>query len=695
MKLKKTKKRKGHKLLIIIGTICVLTFAGGTGYVLNTIRQAPTVTKTKLSSVARSEILDADGNLIYAIGGNNRKYITYNEIPKTYVDALISTEDRTFWRNHGVNVKSTLGAFAKDIIHHGNEVAGGSTITQQLIKLSLYSTSNKDQTLKRKIQEAWLSYHLSQQIPKQKILEYYVNKIYEGHNVYGANTISYYYYNKPLSQLDLAQTAYIAGIGQSPTIYDLYTNPQACKQRRREVLLSMYDNDKITKDQFRQANNEYIMNGVVPANQAKVFGNLTANEKIDNSYIGSVVNQCNKLGINLSRGGYRIYTYLQPSVQKLLYDKLNNSPLFQPVSKIQGAGTIINPYTGGVLAQVGARNTNSTNPFDLNRATQNTRSNGSTIKPFTAYGPACEYLGLGSNNIVDDSPYNYAGTHIPVMDWDKQFWGKMNEKIALANSRNVPAVKLFEQVQPQRVFNFLVSNGFTTGNLENFDASKSIGLDTSTYELANGYGTIANGGIYHKPSYIKNIVDEADNSNLNLGLNQQHRAMKQSTSYILFNMLQAVYTNPKGTAYSIADKPNYQIAGKPGTVDLPNSNPLHNVAISDAWSVSCVHGNPEQKLGYSLALWIGYDNLNGKDGYMTDKQGTDIPLQLNNQIMNQLVKEQNFQNYNPPASVKEVSGGGDSANNLFVPINASHNLIPVPKRNGNAVNNWYQVKGGD
>lgn len=690
----KHKKHRFRKWLVGCLSIVGLGGVAVGGYVVNVIHEAPNVTKNKLQSVARSEILDQNGKLIYAIGGSKRKYLTYDEMPTTYKNALISTEDKTFYSNCGINFKSTLGALLRDAT--GKASAGGSTITQQLIKLSLYSTSNKDRTIKRKIQEMWLSYHLTQQISKQKILEYYVNKIYEGHNIYGANTISWYYYNKPLNKLDLAQTAYVAGIGQAPEIYNLYTNPDNCRARRREVLLSMYNNHKITKAQFRQANNEDIMQGVVPEKDAKVFGDLTQEEKIDSNYIGAVVEQCKQLGVNVSRGGYKIYTYLDPQAQGLLYDKINNSPLYKGIEKIQSAGTIINNYTGGIVAQVGARHDDSNNPFDLNRATQTNRSSGSTIKPFTAYSPACEYLNYGSNHIVDDSPYKYAGTNVSVFDWDKQYKGKIDEKIALASSRNIPAIKLFEEVQPQRVFNFLNKNGFNVNNLETFDASKAIGLNTSTLALANGYATIANGGIYHQPSYIRSIVDESDNSQLNLPIGKQHRSMKLSTSFITFNMLQATYLNPQGTAYGIADKPNFQIAGKSGSVGLPQSNPLHDKAISDSWFVSCVHGDPAKQIGYSCALWLGYDNLNGQDGYLTNKQGTEVTTRLNNQIMNELCKHITLDNYLPPTTVKNVSGGNNSSVNTFEPLNnAQKNLLPTASQTTNNNQTWFAKKGSE
>jgi penicillin-binding protein 1A len=231
--------------------VLLVAGVGAGGYSYAAIKSAPTITQTAIAAKP-----DADGH---------RVYVTYDEIPARYKDALIATEDRTFETNNGVNFNGVVNLFVTGIksLFGQGEARGGSSITQQLVKLTAFSTEAKDQTVKRKIQEIWLARQITKQYSKDQLLEYYVNKIYEGHNQYGAQTIAGYYYGVSLSKLDTSQTAIIAGLGQSPSRYDLYTAPDLVKERRDTVLAAMLATKRISQADYQTARAESVTAGLI------------------------------------------------------------------------------------------------------------------------------------------------------------------------------------------------------------------------------------------------------------------------------------------------------------------------------------------------------------------------------------------------------------------------------------------------
>ncbi|WP_446002097.1 transglycosylase domain-containing protein [Weissella viridescens] len=235
------------KLFILLFVLAAV--AGGI-YVWITIDDAPTITTAELKAKANPE--------------GEQIYIKSADIPDRYRQAVVSTEDATFETNNGINsdgVKALVESNIKALFGHGVG-RGGSSITQQLVKLTAFK-NDAETTPKRKIQELYLAYHLNKVYSKNQIFEFYVNKIYEGYNKYGAETISQFYYQKPLKALSLDQQATIAGLGQSPSVYNLYTSPKTVKERRDIVLLSMFNNGEISESQYKQATKVDINHGLV------------------------------------------------------------------------------------------------------------------------------------------------------------------------------------------------------------------------------------------------------------------------------------------------------------------------------------------------------------------------------------------------------------------------------------------------
>lgn len=249
-----TKKHKKSTLKTIfkaIGTLFIMVVIATTGFIGYTVSQAPTITEDQLRAIPTET--------------GEQDYIKASQIPKTYQQAVIATEDATFPTNNGLNksgMKALVTSNISALFGQGTP-RGGSSITQQLVKLTVFSTDSADQTITRKIQEIYLALKITREYTKAQLFEFYVNKLYEGHNTYGAQTIANLYYGKPLAELTLSQQATIAGIGQSPANFDLYTNPQLVADRRDIVLLSMLNNGNISKSMYAEAKATPITEGLL------------------------------------------------------------------------------------------------------------------------------------------------------------------------------------------------------------------------------------------------------------------------------------------------------------------------------------------------------------------------------------------------------------------------------------------------
>lgn len=643
-------KNKIFKRVSIAAAITFLVaLVVGSFIFLTIIKSTPKLTKDDLMSTSTTKIYDIRGKMIYDVGSQERDYVKYKDIPENYKNALISTEDKTFWTNSGVNFKSTIYAFLGKISGGLLTERGGSTITQQLVKLSVFSTRAQDRTIQRKVREIWLSLQVSKLFTKEQILEYYVNKIYEGQNVYGAETISKLYYGKRLKDLDLVQAATIAGLGQSPSQYNLYTNPKLVELRKNNVLLAMYNNGKIDKATYKKAKNTPATNGLVPIEKQK----KTKDDQLlkVQYYISSTIKEAKKLGYDVNKNSYKIYTNYDSEVQDKLIDTLNNSTSLTTLSNpnIQAAGTIVNPNNGKVVAQVGARNDKTL--FGLNRATQNTRSSGSVIKPLIDYGPAIEYLNWGSNHIVQDTPYKYAGTNIYLHNYDLAYYGNITMRTALEQSRNIPAVRTLDAVGSDNAKKFLSKIGMDVK--KQYGGSDGIGLDVSTEQLARAYSAISNGGMYYKTAYINSIVD-ANNDKTDYE-HQNSRAMKQSTAFILTAILQGVF-KPNATG-GVAAIPGLVQAGKTGTVGYDAAVNVPAGSASDVSMVGYTKPDAATNSGYVVSVWAGYDNPNAPNSYISaDAQNREIQALLYKDVMSKLYKGQKNGQWAVPKTVKLVSG---------------------------------------
>lgn len=622
------KKSPMRRFLWIVGILVFLIIAGaGCGFIGATMSDLPEVANVK--PAASSQIYDVHGNLITTVHATeNRLPVKLSQVPKDLQNAFIATEDNRFYSHHGVDPIGIMRAIWVNIAHDG-VAEGGSTITQQLARNAFLT---QDRTLKRKIMEAMLAIRIEQYYTKQEILEMYLNQIYFGQGAYGVQAAAHVYFGKNVQDLDLAQSAMLAGLPQSPNYYSPLTNYKAGKARQAVVLGQMVKYDYIDQATADKAKDEDL--GLREKSEAAHSDN-NASYFID--YVISEIAE--KYGDDaVYKDGLKIYTTIDMKAQDAAVQAMHNLPNFytddKGLTQPQGALIAINPHNGYIVAMVGGRGDDS-----FNRAVLAERQPGSAFKPFV-YLVAIQD-GMTPGIVMDDkkiefngwSPKNYEGTYS----------GQMTLHYALQHSVNTIAVQLADAVGMRKVLNLASSLGITT-----LDDSKDNNLAAALGGLTNGvkpidmavaYGTLANGGVKVKPVAITKIVDR-NGQVVEENSTEEQRVVDPKYAYVITNMLESVMSGGTGGGASIG-RP---AAGKTGTTD----------ESKDAWFV-----------GYTpdlvAAVWMGDDyGIETLDGIT----GGTVPAVIWRDFMSQALNAMEI-----PASDFTVPPGAASiANQGYAPV---------------------------
>lgn len=622
------KKSPMRRFLWIVGILVFLIIAGaGCGFIGATMSDLPEVANVK--PAASSQIYDVHGNLITTVHATeNRLPVKLSQVPKDLQNAFIATEDNRFYSHHGVDPIGIMRAIWVNIAHDG-VAEGGSTITQQLARNAFLT---QDRTLKRKIMEAMLAIRIEQYYTKQEILEMYLNQIYFGQGAYGVQAATHVYFGKNVQDLDLAQSAMLAGLPQSPNYYSPLTNYKAGKARQAVVLGQMVKYDYIDQATADKAKDEDL--GLREKSEAAHSDN-NASYFID--YVISEIAE--KYGDDaVYKDGLKIYTTIDMKAQDAAVQAMHNLPNFytddKGLTQPQGALIAINPHNGYIVAMVGGRGDDS-----FNRAVLAERQPGSAFKPFVYLAAIQD--GMTPGTVMDDkkiefngwSPKNYEGTYS----------GQMTLRYALQHSVNTIAVQLADAVGMRKVLNLASSLGITT-----LDDSKDNNLAAALGGLTNGvkpidmavaYGTLANGGVKVKPVAITKIVDR-NGQVVEENSTEEQRVVDPKYAYVITNMLESVMSGGTGGGASIG-RP---AAGKTGTTD----------ESKDAWFV-----------GYTpdlvAAVWMGDDyGIETLDGIT----GGTVPAVIWRDFMSQALNAMEI-----PASDFTVPPGAASiANQGYAPV---------------------------
>ena len=637
---KKIKKEsKKHPKLRLAIKICVISFLIlgiiGVGILagvfIGVMRSDTAITLEMLTiGYTNSKMLDKNGNIIAELSGDeNREFIPLEEMPKYLQEAFVSIEDERFEKHKGVDIKRTAAATIKyglSKLGIGSADYGGSTITQQLVKLI---TKEDERAWQRKVKEIARAFKVEQLISKDEILELYLNTINLGgfeKNVCGVEVASNYYFNKSASQLDIAESAFLAGINHAPNTYNPFyetDRTERIKTRTNVVLGKMKELGKIEEDEYNIAIEE--VNNGLPFNEGEVKQNMFSYHT--EAAINQILDQLQEEQ-ELSREGAKLYLYgngltihttqdntiqtrlenevaldkyITTSRQTKIKDKNGNET--DKYEKSQAAVVIIDHKTGQVLATVGALG-EKTDVFGLNRATQSKRQTGSSMKPLAVIVPGLAEGILTAGTVYDDIPYG--GYH--NYSWD--YNGLVTVRYAIEVSLNIPHVKMIAQIGPEKSLEYLKKMGITsllsakesnemykkTGNeyyKNGNDEIYSLALGgtyngISPLEMATAYATIANDGVCIEPTFYTKVEDLNGNTVLEPKQKSQ-RAFSEQVAYVAKTIIKQPVVGGSGTA-GFAQVSGMDTAAKTGTTN----------SEKDRWFCGFTPY-------YTAAAWYGFD----------------------------------------------------------------------------------------
>ena len=442
----------------------------------------------------------SDGSLLIEYAEERRVFIDYADMPPQLVNAFIAAEDQNFWTHPGIDVQGIIRAVANNTLRmFGADatLSGASTITQQVAK-NFFLTS--DRTISRKIKEAILALRLERAFSKEHIMTLYLNQIFLGARAYGVGSAALMYFNKPVSELSLAECAFLASLPKAPN------NRDRAVERRNYVLRRMVEEGFVS-----QADAD-----VAAAQELNINSGFTAQMSEELQYFAEDVRRqlLNTLGREkLYNDGLYIKTTIVPELQRAATDALNKElDTFNAgrTDKLQGALIAMNPHTGRVVAMVGGR---SFAESSFNRATQGYRQIGSTIKPFV-YLAALE-RGWSPQTMLLDAPivgWREDDTLWKPENYDKKFLGDVPLRLSLETSRNVTTVRLVEQIGTENAIEVAQRFGVYPADMKNMNLSMALGSGETTLEkLVLGYSAFVNGGHVIKPKLVDYIEDRYGN----------------------------------------------------------------------------------------------------------------------------------------------------------------------------------------
>lgn len=625
------------------------------------ISDSPTITEEDLYGTIASSVYDNEGNVVYETSQNDRIIVDESDISQTTFDAVTSIEDQRFMEHNGFDPIRIAGSFLANL-KAGGIAQGGSTLTQQLVKLTSFSTNEEDQTYKRKVQEIWLAIQLEQDYSKQEIFEFYINKVYMANGVYGMGTAAEVYYGKSLSELSIAQTALLAGMPQAPNAYDPYSDPEAAEERRNLVLAEMLDNEKITQEEYDEAIATPIDDGLQDIDTESTEQSETA--LMLDAYIQEVAAEVEEAGYDMYSDGLQIYTHLDMDAMTEIYHTIEDEDGYYFTNdNMQAAASLVDTETGNILALYGGRNQEG--QLSYNRATQLERSVGSSIKPFADYATAIEYLNYSTESSIEDEEHEFSNGD-EINNWDNLYQGTITLRQALIGSRNIPALKLLQEVGTEQVDEFLQGMGIVLNDGKGVYESNAIGGEITPLQLSASFATLGNYGEYNQPRAV-DYFTTIDGEEVTID-STSNQAMDESTAYMVTDMLKDNFTD---TAYGLST--NYHTAGlaeagKSGTTNYTEDQAaelgVDSSAVPDTWMSGYT-------TDYALSIWTGYDNPFSTDevGYI-DGSDRYIVSYLYQAIMGYLSTTSENADWVQPDSVHEVKLVKDAIPDEF-PTNAT------------------------
>lgn len=611
-----------------------------------------------------TEIYDKNDQLIGLINAGHYEYVPISQISMNLQNAYIAQEDRRFKSHTGVDWIATFRAGLALVKNRGEITQGGSTITQQVVK-NTYLT--QEQSFTRKIVEILLAPEIEKKYSKADIMEFYCNTNFYGNHCYGVEAASRYYFGKDASDLESYEAAVLVGISNSPTAYNPVRNPEASLKKRNDVLHSMLEVGYLSEDAYESAisqplsivqeegegSNENYMSSYAIHCAALALMKLDNFEfqyifkdKSDyDTYMENYQATYTEKADDIRAGGYRIYTTLDQDLQTALQTQLDN--VLSPYTELQdngkyalqGAGVIVDNMTNSVVAVVGGRGTEDV----YNRAYLSARQPGSTIKPLIDYAPAFDTGEYYPARLIDDhkwadGPSNSGGS----------YYGNVSVREALNRSLNTVAWQILTDIGVDYGLNYLGEMEFQKLTyIDNDVPSLSIGGFTNgvrIVDMAKGYSTLANGGVYNDQTCIRRI-DHEHNGELTKNLKPHSQVVyQQDSAYMLTDILKGTLTEAYGTGYGLALENGMPAAGKTGTTN----------SSKDTWFCGYTRY-------YTTTVWVGYDTPRAMPGIY----GKTYAGKIWKQVMDQIHEGKEPLDWEQPATVEMTTDSKSGITDLF------------------------------
>lgn len=582
-------------------------------------------------STETSIVYGANGKIISELKGEkDLYYLDYSDIPKEVVEAFITIEDKNFLKHKGVDLKANIRAVLALVKNRGAIKQGASTITQQLSR-NIFLTHTV--SWERKIEEIFIATELEKKYEKWQILEFYINNVYFANGYYGIQAASEGYFSKAVDDLTLSEIAFLCAIPNNPTVFDPMDNYDNTISRRNRILKQMNEDGKISKSEYQEAYDQDItldIKKIKKKDYVETYVNHSAtralmqangftfrydfeSEEDEADYkerYTSLYNECQQ---SLYRSGYRIYTSIDMTQQKLLQNSVDEAlAKFTDVTKdgvykLQSSAVCIDNETGYVTAIVGGRKQKSTG-YTLNRAFQSFRQPGSAIKPLIVYTPALEN-GHYPEEIVNDQKFEGGPSNS-----NGAYSGKITLRKAVEQSKNTIAWKLFEEITPKVGLRYLKRMNFAKIDKNDYYPASALGGFTngvSAVEMASGFATLENDGIYREPTCIVKITD-SEGKVIVGSEKSDYQVYDKNAARMMTDILTGVVKYGTGRGLSI---PGMATAGKTGTTN----------ERKDGWFVGYTPY-------YTTSVWVGYDMPQTLDGLM----GSTYPGQIWYNFMTQI-----------------------------------------------------------
>lgn len=654
IKIKRKKKTTANKktwksllsisLFVAIGLVSTFLI-----FALYIVLTSPDFKKTELYQTEPTILYDVDGKEFARVGSEDSDLITYDELPDVLVDALVATEDSRFFQHNGLDLFRFLKASALQL--SGSNAGGASTLSMQVIKNTYTQKGETEdnivESLIRKFKDIYMSvFKLEANYTKEEIIEFYLNSQWFANSgnvntsgIMGVERASQYYFGKSVKDINLAEASLMAGMFQNPYRYNLYRNPEGCRNRQITVLKLMVRHGYITEEQKDAVLEIPISSMLVKQDNKGIV--IESNQ----AFVDYVINEVNeKYGINARQVSLKIYTTYDPKVQAVLA-KAENGEMYEfPNEIIQEGIAVTNTKDGSISAISGGRNYSA---MGLNRGTNISKQPGSTAKPLFDYAMYIENISQSTYAMLLDEPTTYSNG-AKINNYDHKHEGLITMRHALDDSRNIPALLAFKAVyklDPEIIKNFVHSVGIDYGK-ELYESASIGGFDgVSPLELSAAYATFARGGYYIEPYAFTKVINTATGDEYTYSYTKE-QVMEETTAYMINDILIDAYGG-KGASGTT-------VAGKTGTTNLDSDTKkkhgLPSGALMDVWIVS-------YSPSYSIALWYGYDQIEANAAenkyYLTSTTGGSGRRKIMNGLASGIHKKN--ERFKTPKGIKSVN----------------------------------------